>query len=72
MCRSIKKLRLPERGPTDEELRAAALQFVRKISGYHKPPQYRQQAFEQTVDDVTAVARRFFEQIEEPAAAPHG
>jgi hypothetical protein len=37
MCRNIKQLRQPERPPSDEEIRDAALQFVRKVSGYRKP-----------------------------------
>ena len=59
MCRSIKTLRPPfhEGPPTDEELRAAALQFVRKVSGYRKPSQANQVVFDQAVDDIAATTR---------------
>jgi hypothetical protein len=61
MCRNIKQLRRPEGTPTDEELRDAALQFVRKISGYRKPSKTNTRVFEQAVDDVAAVSRKLFE-----------
>ena len=57
MCRSIKQLRRPEGPPTDEELRAAALQFVRKVSGYRAPSRANQQAFDEAVEAVTASTR---------------
>lgn len=70
MCRSIKTLRQPERAPTDEELQAAALQFVRKISGYRVPSRANAVAFETAVAEITAVSRRLFEQLEtRPAPA---
>jgi len=61
MCRNIKKLRLPERAPTDGELTDAALQFVRKISGYRAPSRANQAAFEGAVQDVARVTRRMFD-----------
>jgi hypothetical protein len=63
MCRSIKPLRLPDRAPTDQELEEAALQFVRKISGYRKPPRVNQEVFDAAVRDVAAAARTLFEGI---------
>ena len=60
MCRNIKKLRQPDRLPTDEELEAAALQFVRKISGYRKPSQANEAAFEQAIADISEAARDLF------------
>ena len=57
MCRSIRQLRNPERPATDDEIREAALQFVRKISGYRKPSRANAGAFDQAVDDVAAVSR---------------
>jgi hypothetical protein len=60
MCRSIKPLRQPDRAPTDQELEEAALQFVRKISGYRKPPRVNQEVFDAAVRDVAAAARTFF------------
>ena len=63
MCRNIKRLRVPDRAPTDEELRDAALQFVRKISGYPKPSQRNQRAFDAAVRDVTRASRRMFDRL---------
>ncbi|HMN62805.1 MAG TPA: DUF2277 domain-containing protein [Anaerolinea sp.] len=63
MCRNIKKLRSPERLPTDEEMRDAALQFVRKVSGYRVPSKTNQAAFEQAVDGVTESIRVMFAQL---------
>ncbi len=57
MCRSIKKLRMPEQAVTDEEVRAAALQFVRKVSGFHSPSQANRAAFDRAVEEVTAATR---------------
>ena len=53
MCRSIKTLRNAEVPATEEEIRAAALQFVRKVSGYRKPSRVNEEAFERAVEDVT-------------------
>ena len=63
MCRSIKQLRYPDRLPTDEELEAAALQFVRKVSGYRKPSRQNQVAFETAVAEIAGVTRRLFEDL---------
>jgi hypothetical protein len=63
MCRNIKQLRNPERAPTDEELRDAALQFVRKVSGYRVPSRANAQAFEQAVEDVAEATRRLFDEL---------
>ena len=54
MCRNIKRLHNIDPPATDAEMRDAALQFVRKISGYRKPSQANADAFERCVDDVTA------------------
>jgi hypothetical protein len=58
MCRSIKQLRNAEIPATEEEIRAAALQFVRKVSGYRKPSKANQEAFDQAVEEVTQVTQR--------------
>ncbi len=63
MCRNIKKLRRHDRPPTDDELRDAALQFVRKISGYHAPSRVNQQAFDGAVDDVARAAHVLFDSL---------
>ena len=56
MCRSIKTLRTIEHD--DEDIRAAALQFVRKVSGYRQPAQRNVEAFERAVDEITESAQR--------------
>ncbi len=58
MCRNIKVLANFEPPATPDEIRASALQFVRKLSGTTKPSKANEAAFNQAVDDVTAVARR--------------
>ncbi len=63
MCRNIKKLRRPDQLPTDHELNDAALQFVRKISGFHRPSQANQEAFDAAVQEVALAARRLFRSL---------
>ncbi|MCI0414015.1 DUF2277 domain-containing protein [bacterium] len=63
MCRNIKKLRKNEVEPTDAELHDAALQFVRKISGFRVPSQANQDAFDQAVLEVAEASRKMFGQL---------
>ena len=63
MCRSIKTLRRPGEPATDEELHAAALQFVRKISGYRKPSRANEQAFNRAVDEIALTSRALLESL---------
>lgn len=49
---------------TPEDVRAAALQFIRKVSGFHKPSQANQPAFDEAVDEVAAAAKRLLARIE--------
>ena len=65
MCRSIKQLRSSEIPATEEEIRAAALQFVRKVSGYRKPSKMNEAAFEQAVGEVTEATRRLLGQLKQ-------
>jgi hypothetical protein len=58
MCRSIKTLRNVEIPATEEEIRAAALQFVRKVSGYRKPSKVNEEAFERAVQEVADATQR--------------
>jgi hypothetical protein len=58
MCRSIKTLRIPDQTATDEEIRAAALQFVRKVSGYRQPSKANADAFESAVDEIALSSKR--------------
>lgn len=61
MCRNIKKLRYPDRRPTLEELENAALQFVRKVSGYRVPSRKNEEVFGQAVSDVADAIDRMFD-----------
>lgn len=63
MCRNIRKLRRPDGAPTEDEMRDAALQFVRKVSGFQKPSRANEEAFEQAITDVTAAQRKLFERL---------
>ena len=63
MCRSIKTLRIENAPATDEEVRAAALQFVRKISGYRVPSKKNADAFDAAVEEITASSRRLLESV---------
>ena len=58
MCRNIKQLRQPDQLPTEEELRAAALQYVRKVSGYRTPSRANQAAFDLAVVEVSAATKK--------------
>lgn len=68
MCRSIRTLFNFEPPAGDDEVRAAALQFVRKLSGFTAPSKANAAAFERAVDEVTATARRLIDSLE--TAAP--
>jgi hypothetical protein len=63
MCRNIRTLFNFDPTATDEEVRAASLQFVRKLSGFSKPSQANQTVFDQAVDDVAVVARRLIDSL---------
>ena len=63
MCRNIKTLFNFEPPATDEELRASALQFVRKLSGFNKPSKANENAFDRAVHEVTAVARKLLDSL---------
>ncbi len=63
MCRSIKPLRLPDRPATETEIAEAALQYVRKVSGYRKPSRANQEAFDAAVLEVAEATRRMLESL---------
>ena len=63
MCRSIKTLRRAEEPATPDEVNAAALQFVRKVSGYRVPSQKNSQAFEAAVAEIADASRRLLDSI---------
>jgi hypothetical protein len=68
MCRNIKKLRIPEHTATEEEIRQAALQFVRKVSGYRLPSRRNQQSFDLAVDEITTATRKLLDSLEKALA----
>jgi hypothetical protein len=63
MCRNIKQLFNFEPPATEDEIRASSLQFVRKLSGFTKPSKANEEAFNQAVDEVTAVARTLIQSL---------
>jgi hypothetical protein len=67
MCRSIKTLRGTD--PTDDEVEAAALQFVRKVSGFRVPSRANEAAFNEAVADITAIASHLLASLVVPARA---
>jgi hypothetical protein len=69
MCRSIQQLRRPDLPATEPEIRAAALQFVRKISGYRQPSQRNAAAFDAAVDEIAEATERLLEQLAAVARA---
>jgi hypothetical protein len=69
MCRSIKPLFNFEPPATDEEIRAASLQFVRKLSGFQSPSKANEAAFDRAVSEVSAVARRLVDELVTTAPA---
>ncbi len=66
MCRSIKTLRNTEIPATEDEIRAAALQFVRKVSGYRKPSRVNEEAFERAVEEVTKATQILLDGLKQP------
>ncbi len=68
MCRNIRTLFNFDPPATDEEIRAASIQFVRKLSGFTKPSQANADVFEQAIDEVSAVARRLIDSLVTSAA----
>jgi hypothetical protein len=67
MCRNIKNLFNFDPPVTEEEVRAASLQFVRKISGFNKPSKANEEAFAAAIDDIAVVSSRFLRSLETTA-----
>lgn len=63
MCRSIKTLRRADEPATDDEIHAAALQFVRKVSGYRVPSQRNTEAFDAAVGEIAEASRRLLHSV---------
>jgi hypothetical protein len=70
MCRSIKQLRNSEIPATEEEIRLAALQFVRKVSGYRKPSKVNEAAFEKAVEEVAEATQTLLAALTIKSAVP--
>ena len=68
MCRNIKTLFNFDPPATDEEIRAASLQFVRKLSGFNKPSQANEAAFTRAIDEVAEIARRLIDSLKTGAS----
>ena len=66
MCRSIKTLRRKEEPATEEEIRAAALQFVRKVSGFRQPSRKNTGVFDAAVDEISEASRRLLDSLAAP------
>jgi hypothetical protein len=69
MCRSIKTLRGAEPRASEDEIRAAALQYVRKVSGYRSPSRANAPAFDEAVDEIARASRRLLEAVDPAVAA---
>jgi hypothetical protein len=67
MCRNIKTLFNFDPPATDDEIRAASLQFVRKLSGFNKPSKTNEAAFNQAIEEVAAIARTLIDSLETSA-----
>ena len=63
MCRSIKTLRSSESPATEEEIRAAALQYVRKVSGFRQPSRANNAVFDQSVSEIAAITGQLLENL---------
>lgn len=63
MCRSIKTLRILDVPADDDEVRAASLQYVRKVSGYRRPAPANEVAFNAAVEEVAAASRRLLDAV---------
>ena len=64
MCRSIKPLRLPDRKATEQEITEAALQYVRKVSGYRKPSRLNQEAFDVAIAEIAQATEKLLDQLQ--------
>jgi len=63
MCRSIKPLRLPDRPATEQEIQEAALQYVRKVSGYRKPSKVNEEAFNNAIEEIAQSTQKLLRNI---------
>ena len=68
MCRSIKRLREGTEPAPDDEIRAAALQFVRKVSGFRQPSRKNEEAFQSAVDEIATASKRLLDAVVSPGS----
>ncbi|MXZ88601.1 MAG: DUF2277 domain-containing protein [Dehalococcoidia bacterium] len=66
MCRSIKRLRGPDGPASDDEVREASLQYVRKVSGFRAPSRRNEEAFQEAVEEVAEATRRLLDSVTRP------
>ena len=64
MCRSIKPLRMSDRKATEQEIAEAALQYVRKVSGYRKPSRANQEAFDTAIAEIAGATEKLLSQLQ--------
>lgn len=67
MCRSIKTLRVPDGFATEQQISEAALQYVRKVSGYRKPSRVNQAAFDAAMQEIATATHKMLESLRAPA-----
>jgi hypothetical protein len=70
MCRSIKVLRIPDQPATGDEISAAALQFVRKVSGYRKPSRANEEVFNRAIVEIASSVERLLGELSPSGAGP--
>ena len=71
MCRSIKPLRLPDRHATEQEIQEAALQYVRKVSGYRKPSKVNEESFNKAINEIAEATKKMLEELNQKQEFSH-
>jgi len=71
MCRSIKPLRLPDRHATEQEIQEAALQYVRKVSGYRKPSKANEESFNKAINEIAEATKKMLEELNQKQEFSH-
>ena len=71
MCRSIKPLRLPDRPATEQEIQEAALQYVRKVSGYRKPTKVNEESFNKAINEIAEATKKMLEELNQKQEFSH-
>ena len=71
MCRSIKSLRLPDRPATEQEIQEAALQYVRKVSGYRKPSKVNEESFNKAINEIAEATKKMLEELNQKQEFSH-